>query len=87
MGSPTAGYAELFPGWDLDLHAYTLAPPIARRLGRATPILYPPPHSIPPLRLHLIGRLRCPTPIQRALALVLLLLLGPLILPWRSSCA
>ena len=52
---------ELFPGWDLDLHAYTLAPPIARRLGRATPILYPLLHSIPPLRSHLIGRLRCPT--------------------------
>ncbi len=51
---------QLFPGWDLDLRAYTLAPPLARRLGRATPILYPLLHSISPLRSHLIGRLRCP---------------------------
>ena len=60
----------LFPGWDLDLDAYTLAPPIARLLGRATPVLYPLMHSLQPLRFHLIGRLRCPTSIQRGLALV-----------------
>jgi ubiquinone/menaquinone biosynthesis C-methylase UbiE len=53
--------AELFPGWHAELRSCTLAPPIARRLGRTTPALYPLLHAIPPLRSHLIGRLRCPT--------------------------
>jgi len=39
----------------------TLIPPIARRLGPTTPVLYPILESIPFLRSHLIGRLRCPT--------------------------
>jgi SAM-dependent methyltransferase len=53
--------AELFPGWHRELRSFTLLPPIARRLGRTTSVLYPPLHAIPPLRSHLIGRLRCPT--------------------------
>jgi ubiquinone/menaquinone biosynthesis C-methylase UbiE len=52
--------ARLFPGWEQELRSSTLLPPIARRLGRATPALYPLLHAIPPLRSHLIGRLRCP---------------------------
>lgn len=51
----------LFRDWAMDLHSVTLAPPIARRLGPATRIAYPLLHAIPPLRSHLIGRLRCPS--------------------------
>jgi ubiquinone/menaquinone biosynthesis C-methylase UbiE len=53
--------ARLFPGWHAELRSTTLIPPIARRLGRTSPVLYPLLHAIPPLRSHLIGRLRCPT--------------------------
>ena len=53
--------AELFPGWQRDLRSFTLLPPLARRLGRTTPLTYPALHAIPPLRSHLIGRLRCPS--------------------------
>ena len=52
--------AELFPGWHAELRTFSLAPPIARRLGRLTPVMYPLLHSVPVLRSHLIGRLRCP---------------------------
>ena len=52
--------AELFPGWAAELRSITVAPPVARRLGRLTPIAYPLLHAIPPVRSHLIGRLRCP---------------------------
>ena len=51
---------ELFPGWDHDLRTLTLLPPIARRLGRATGVLYPTFGSIPAFRSHLVGRLRQP---------------------------
>jgi len=51
---------ELFPRWPGRLDTLTLAPPIARRLGHLTPIAYPLLHAIPPLRSHLIGRLRRP---------------------------
>jgi len=52
--------AELFPGWAAELRSITVAPPVARRLGRLTPVAYPLLHAIPPVRSHLIGRLRCP---------------------------
>lgn len=51
---------ELFPRWAGRLDTLTLAPPIARRLGLLTPIAYPLLHAVPPLRSHLIGRLRRP---------------------------
>jgi ubiquinone/menaquinone biosynthesis C-methylase UbiE len=60
-GLSRARIAALFPGWRRDLRSITLAPPIARRLGPATPVLYPLLEAIPPLRTHLIGRLQCPT--------------------------
>jgi SAM-dependent methyltransferase len=60
-GVSLARIGQLFPGWDLDLRSFTLAPPVARRLGFTTPVLYPLLHAVPPLRSHLIGRLRCPT--------------------------
>jgi SAM-dependent methyltransferase len=53
--------AELFPGWEAEVRSFSLAPPIARRLGRLTPVMYPLLHSVPVLRSHLMGRLRCPT--------------------------
>jgi hypothetical protein len=53
--------ATLFPGWPQELRSSTVLPPLARRLGRSTPVLYPILELIPPLRSHLIGRLRCPS--------------------------
>jgi ubiquinone/menaquinone biosynthesis C-methylase UbiE len=52
--------AHLFPGWTRELRSLTVAPPLARRLGRLTPVAYPLLHAVPPLRSHLVGRLRCP---------------------------
>lgn len=52
----------LFPSFEqTELRSCTLLPPIARRLGRTTPIAYPILEAIPPLRSHVIGRLRCPS--------------------------
>lgn len=59
-GVTTKRLRELFPGWSGRLDTLTLAPPIARRLGPFTPTAYPLLHAIPPLRSHLIGRLRRP---------------------------
>jgi SAM-dependent methyltransferase len=53
--------AALFPGWQTELRSLSLAPPIARRLGPLTSVLYPLLHAVPVLRSHLVGRLRCPT--------------------------
>jgi SAM-dependent methyltransferase len=53
--------ATLFPSWAVELRSSTVLPPLARRLGLTTPILYPILEAIPPLRSHLIGRLQCPT--------------------------
>jgi ubiquinone/menaquinone biosynthesis C-methylase UbiE len=53
--------SQLFQGWAIDVQSTTLAPPLARHLGRLTPYLYPVLHAVPPLRSHLIGRLRCPS--------------------------
>jgi SAM-dependent methyltransferase len=48
----------LFPAWHDELDTFTVAPPIARRLGLLTPVAYPVLHAIPVLRSHLIGRLQ-----------------------------
>jgi SAM-dependent methyltransferase/GT2 family glycosyltransferase len=53
---------RLFPGWDAELTPMTLLPPLARRLGPATSLLYPLLDALPPLRSHLVGRLRRPSP-------------------------
>ena len=63
-GIDTQRLGELFPGWTQDLRSTTLLPPIARRLGPATPVAYPLLHAIPPLRSHLVGRLRRPTEVH-----------------------
>jgi len=49
---------ELFPEFDGELTAITLAPPVARRLGFLTATLYPVLSLAPPLRSHLCGLLR-----------------------------
>ena len=51
----------LFPGWEHEIRTSTLLPPVARRLGPTTPVLYPMLVALPFLRSHLMGRLRCPT--------------------------
>jgi len=53
--------ARLFPSWAQELRSSTVLPPLARRLGRSTSVLYPILELVPPLRSHLIGRLGCPT--------------------------
>jgi ubiquinone/menaquinone biosynthesis C-methylase UbiE len=47
----------LFPTYRAFLQRVTLAPPIARRLGVLTPVLYPVLASVPLLRTHYIGLL------------------------------
>jgi SAM-dependent methyltransferase len=51
---------DLFPGWPETIQAIGVPPPMARRLGRLTPVAYPALHLIAPLRSHLIGCLRKP---------------------------
>ncbi|HKW58987.1 MAG TPA: class I SAM-dependent methyltransferase [Candidatus Dormibacteraeota bacterium] len=53
-----ARIAELFPGLGGALRTVTLLPPLARRLGPATPVAYPALALAPPLRSHLVGLLR-----------------------------
>jgi len=48
---------QLFPGLEMHLSTITLMPPLARRLGRLTPVLYPILAAIPPLRTHYLGLL------------------------------
>jgi len=48
---------SFFPGFEMHLRTITLLPPLARRLGRLTPVLYPLLAAIPPLRTHYLGLL------------------------------
>lgn len=64
-GTGRSRLAQLFPGWQSELRAVTLLPPVARRLGPLTRILYGPLELIPPLRSHLVGRLRRPRVTSR----------------------
>jgi ubiquinone/menaquinone biosynthesis C-methylase UbiE len=57
---PRSRIAELFPTLRGELKTLTLLPPLARRLGRGTPTLYPLLALAPPLRSHLVGFLRKP---------------------------
>ena len=47
----------LFPDLTADLRPVTVLPPLARRLGPLTPLLYPLLSRIPPLRTHYLGLL------------------------------
>jgi SAM-dependent methyltransferase len=49
-----------FPKCPARAHAITLAPPIARRVGRWAPWLYGPLAAVPPLRTHQVVVLRRP---------------------------
>ena len=51
---------DLFPGYRLKLKSVTLMPPLARRLGKVTNLLYPILATIPFLRTHYIGLLLKP---------------------------
>jgi SAM-dependent methyltransferase len=56
-GIKKAVIRALFPDFDLRLRTVTLLPPLARRLGAATPVLYPALARIPFLRTHHLGLL------------------------------
>ena len=45
----------VFPGYRLRVRGVTVLPPLARRLGRFTPMLYPVLAAIPVTRTHLVG--------------------------------
>jgi ubiquinone/menaquinone biosynthesis C-methylase UbiE len=49
--------ASLFPDCAMDLRSLTLLPPLARRFGRATAVLYPLLARVPMLRTHYLGLL------------------------------
>jgi SAM-dependent methyltransferase len=51
---------QLFPGFGLCLQPLTLVPPLARRLGKLTPTLYPLLASLPWLKTHYLGLLTKP---------------------------
>jgi ubiquinone/menaquinone biosynthesis C-methylase UbiE len=51
---------NLFPGFKMNLEAISLLPPLARRLGPLTDLLYAPLNSIPFLRSHYLGILTKP---------------------------
>lgn len=51
------GIKNLFPGFSVNLQAISLLPPLARRLGRLTSLLYQPLCAVPFLRSHYLGLL------------------------------
>jgi SAM-dependent methyltransferase len=59
-GIGRGGIRALFPDYVLHLRSLTVLPPLARRLGRATPWAYPALARIRPLRTHYLGLLRKP---------------------------
>lgn len=52
---------DLFQEFQIELHKITLFPPLARRLGPLTSVLYPALAAIPQLRTHYLGLLHKPT--------------------------
>jgi hypothetical protein len=59
-GMKRAAVQKLFPGFRLELRTVTLAPPLARRLGPFTGLLYPALSCLPFLRTHYAGLLLKP---------------------------
>jgi SAM-dependent methyltransferase len=51
---------DLFPSFQLDLEATTLIPQLSRRLRSRINVVYPLLASVPFLRSHYLGLLRCP---------------------------
>ncbi len=56
-GVSAARVRRLFPELHGRLARVTLIPPLARRLGRLTPVAYPALSLLPPMRTHLLGLL------------------------------
>jgi SAM-dependent methyltransferase len=54
-GLKRAALGDLFPQFQIELHKITLFPPLARRLGPLTSVLYPALAAIPWLRTHYLG--------------------------------
>lgn len=61
-----ARIAQLFPGWPSTMRTLTVLPPLARRLGRAAPVLYPLLARVTPLRSHRLGLMRRPVAARAA---------------------
>jgi SAM-dependent methyltransferase len=59
-GMPRRAIRALFPGFELHLRPVTVLPPLARRLGLATPVLYPALSRLPFLLTHWVGLLTKP---------------------------
>lgn len=61
-GIGRATLRSLFPGSKMRLQPITLLPPLARKLGPATPLLYSLLAQVPPLKTHYLGWLvkHCP---------------------------
>lgn len=56
---PSSMIGKLFPAWRVSrLRSITLVPPVARRLGPMTPLLYPILACFPALRSHFLALLR-----------------------------
>lgn len=61
-GIPRPRIEALFPEAQLRIRSTTLLPPLARRLWRATPLIYPMLAILSPLRTHYVGLLLRPPP-------------------------
>lgn len=51
---------DLFPESQMELHTVTLVPPLARRLGRITPVVYPLFSLLRPLRVRFMALIELP---------------------------
>ena len=60
-GMSETAVRSLFPSFGGRLSAITLLPPLSRRLGPTTSVLYPVLSALPPLRSHLLGMLTKPS--------------------------
>jgi len=68
-GMTKRGIRLLFLGFDIWLRTITLLPPLARRLGPLTPVLYPVLAAVPPLRTHYLGLLVKPGDSKQIIAI------------------
>jgi hypothetical protein len=59
-GMKRSDLLNLFPEFQFGLHKITLLPPLSRRLGPLTSVLYPALAAIPWLRTHYLGLLHKP---------------------------
>jgi SAM-dependent methyltransferase len=59
-GLKRSALRDLFPEFQIELYKITLFPPLARRLGPLTSVLYPALAAIPQLRTHYLGLLHKP---------------------------